>query len=196
MTLGSFFKLSLLLALGAILIHEFVQVVHCTHECHHERVTNGNLALSDACRSKDYGEPMRLLCQKASADLSVSDAVCVIHKYWRRHEVMRLYNMYAESHWMLFGLGAVAIVSLVHYFYKWLVLSLPAPVEGREEKKQKKNTHNDLIQANLVMMLEYQQQQQELLRNSIGRQLQQRGEGLRPVWNNPLEQEEEKPLIL
>jgi len=113
-------SLSVLFALNMMLMHEHTRWQECGQNCSERFIKNINLISSEVCSPDNiYGESIRRECKRAMAESKLSNFQCQSRLFWKESEVNRVYSMYTESHWMLFGLGAAGIVSFIIGIFVW-----------------------------------------------------------------------------
>ena len=129
------FFLTMLLSFAAMSMHEHVRWNECSDECDSHRIINWRLLASDICKSNEYGSKALEMCQAAMRENSRWHFSCTAMLYWQKSEVNRIYSMYAESHWMLFGITSIAVTVFIHQLFSvWktrpepIVTCVPPPL--------------------------------------------------------------------
>lgn len=126
---------AVLFSLGMMAVHEHTRWNEVGERCIDRRLKNVNLLTSKVCAfDSGYGESIRNECRRARAENALSNLQCQTRLFWKESEVNRVYSMYTESHWMLFGLGTAAIVSFVYGFFSWCT-------RKKEKEEEKENPH-------------------------------------------------------
>jgi hypothetical protein len=103
-------------ALQAMVVHEWTRWQKCESQCLNMFKHNAQLLSSPICcpiQGQHYGERLRNECLRAQDENALTTWQCKTRKFWQESEVRRVYNMYAESHWMLFGIGSIGVLSFV-----------------------------------------------------------------------------------
>lgn len=113
-----------LLNVGAMLIHERIRWSEASELCEAQRLQSRNVLLTDMCKhgpdTERFGEDGVRMCTRAQADVSIWPIACTARTYWRMSELFRLYSMYAESHWMLFGITSVVCAVCIQQLFSCL----------------------------------------------------------------------------
>lgn len=102
-----------LIVMVTMTIHERVRWNECMKQCEDQRYRNDKMIRSEVC----VDHPDHLPCYTAKQENDMWPIACTARKYWQQSEVCRLYNMYAESHLMLFGLSAIALAVFIHQMF-------------------------------------------------------------------------------
>lgn len=100
----------LLLIVGAAILYS--PYMRSVAKCRELQRTSRNLIRSPQCTddllSRRYGPAQQQLCDRAHEDLHVSPWMCAVETVWASAELYQA----LQSHWLMFGLAAVAIVTL------------------------------------------------------------------------------------
>ena len=128
-------SIAIVVALNMMLVHEYTRWYECEQHCIDRYINNENLIMSKVCSAdSSYGESIRSECKRAIQENKLTQFQCQSRAFWRESELNRLYSMYTESHWMLFGLGSAGVISFVIGFFTWCMGC------GYQRKKEEKKT--------------------------------------------------------
>lgn len=122
------FSAALVFSLGSMLIHEHIRWDEASKECFQRRIENANVLLTDMCRhglDARFGPDALKVCSRAEAENTIWPLACTARLYWKKSEPYRLYSMYAESHWMLFGITSVICAVLIQQLFSLCKGSTP-----------------------------------------------------------------------
>jgi membrane protein YdbS with pleckstrin-like domain len=117
---STLFLTATLMIVATLVVHERVRWTECVSHCTERKIHNENLLHTDMCKHDThlhYGEDAIRICKNAQLESQVWQIACVARAFWKTSEPHRLYAMYAESHWMLFGLSAVFIAVVIHQLF-------------------------------------------------------------------------------
>lgn len=159
-------SVAILASLYMMLMHEWTRWNECDTRCTERRISNMNLMTSQVCESHHgYGESIRLECKRAVDENQLSDWQCRTRLFWKESELNRVYSMYTESHWMLFGIAATGVgTAVIALAIRCLCpvgagsLSSPLPPlcggkgEEEEEKLQLTRQFNDAMRQSIEVM--------------------------------------------
>lgn len=163
-----------LLNVGAMLIHERIRWSEASELCEAQRIQSRNVLLTDMCKhgpdTERFGEDGVRMCTRAQADVSIWPIACTARTYWRMSELFRLYSMYAESHWMLFGITSVVCAVCIQQLFSCLrqPSSPPSPMHIPHQPYGYLYPHHyPIVQS----PMQHQQNQQHLLHSPSPPQL-------------------------
>ena len=99
---------------GTFAIHEHLRWGECSQVC----MENQRLLLSDVCKPNSYyGASAKDICAEAMRETELSPFGCTARRFWKSSEIYRVYNMYAESYWMLIGITVPCLLFIIHHIF-------------------------------------------------------------------------------
>ena len=102
--------------LAALIIHETTRWFESVRACNTMWYQNALFLNSTSCKGfDDHGPQVAKACDAARDENANYRISCTARLYLRGSGAYHLYSMFAESHWMLFGLTSVFMVLVVNW---------------------------------------------------------------------------------
>lgn len=106
MSISKFFGWAFLFfVLLPFLTYEALRLRLLYDECIQLHVENELLLKSESCNSENRRRFAKkdVMCREAEEEQKLEPASCTWRRFWQEGEVLRVWNMFTRSHWMLWG---------------------------------------------------------------------------------------------
>lgn len=98
-------------------IYELLRFYTLYNTCTATHYNNERLLNSVTCdvwHQYEFGEKLSVLCKTAQEENLISPQSCAWKHMWAQGEVMRVWNMFTQSHWMLWGTMVPVVIAVVY----------------------------------------------------------------------------------
>lgn len=106
---------------------EMYRYTECLELCWKKHTANVNLLRNEICinpkKRLEFKTAGTVHCEKAENDLLLTPVQCAIKNWWKKHEIVNLYNTMTQSYWSIMAIVMPVILFVIYLTFRGIMQS-------------------------------------------------------------------------